>query len=307
MKIKGRIVIFNSNSGDAQKHILFGPSQAAKYGALAVLCRSPIQLVSSSVVMYEVDAPKIPAAVISRDDADKLERMSLRQDDLTVLLRLTGQVHSEHQSRNIFGDYVGSQFKNEYIMLMSHLAGWDQQGEGVQDDAIGIVLEMLTIELLQNLGLRPKRTIKLSVFSAEESGFVGTTKWVERHHDELANYSAAVEADLGCMKATGLIVSGSSDAACIVKEMMNLFSMKTQATLLSKMEGLPSNVLPVHASGVPMISLNGDDEDGGYFEIQHTFLDSITSVNSDELDKCFAVLASTVYLLAELKEKLPRK
>lgn len=256
--------------------------------------------------MYEVDAPKIPAAVISRDDADKLERMVGRQDDLTILLRLTGQIHTERNSRSIFGDYLGSVLKNEYVMLMSHLGSWDQ-GEGVQDDAIGIVLEMLTIDLLQSLNLQPKRTIKMAIFSAEESGFVGTTKWVERHHEELANYSVALDADLGCMKATGLIVSGSTDAACIVKQIMNLIEKDTGAKLLSKMEGLPSNVLAVHASGVPMISLNGDDENGGYFETQHTFLDSLTSVNRDELDKCFAILACTVYLLGEFKEKLSRK
>lgn len=307
VQVIGRIVIFNSKSGDDQKHILFGPSVAGKYGAIGVLCRSPMELVYAPAILYQDDAPKIPAAVISRDDADKLEEMSSRHDFITVVLRLTDQVHGRRNARNIFGDYVGSELKNDSVLLTSHIGSWDQ-GEGVQYDAVGTVLKMLTIQVLQSLQLKPKRSIRLAILSAEESGFAGTAKWVKKHRDELVNVTAAVEADLGCSKATGLTVAGTSDAACILKEIMNLFEDKTGVKLLSKMEGKSnSNVLPVHGSGVPMITLNRDDNNGGNFETQQTFLDSVTAVNPEELDRCLATFASTVYVLAELKERLPRK
>lgn len=290
-------------------HILFGAIAAAKYGALAVLCRSPTKLIYNSAVLYETSVPKIPAAVITCDDADKLERMESSEDDVFVFLKIIHQAEYESISTNVIGDYhsLDPVLGKEKLMLVSHVGTLDV-GEGAQDDALGIIMALQVIKLFRLLNLHPKRTIQLGIFTGERTGLFGATQWAGDHQNELNHYTAAMEADMGCFSAAGFLISGSKDTACVMQEIMGLLKNETNATLLlSKMEAIPSIMLPIHATGVPLIGLIGDNNRSAYWETRNSFLDSMTNLESNEMDKCLAIMASVAYVLADMSEMLPRR
>lgn len=306
--MEGQIVVFNSRSGDAHMNVLFGAIAAAKHGALAVLCRSPTKLIYNSAVLYDSSVPKIPAAIISCEDADRLERLKESEQDVYVFLKIIHQVEYESTSTTVIGDYksLDPVFGKEKLMLVSHV-GSLYLGEGAQDDGLGIILALQVIKLFRLLNLHPKRTIQTAIFTGEETGQFGATQWTYGHEKELHFYTAAMEANMGCFQAAGFLISGSTDAACIMQQVMGLLKNHTNATLLSKMEAIPSIMLPIHGAGVPLIGLIGDNNKSAYWETRNTFLDSMTNLESNEMDKCLAIMASVAYVLADMTEMLPRR
>jgi len=305
--LAGKIVVYNSKTGEGFLHCIIGASMAAKMGAVAALARSgttySLYSVHASVQFYDEKIPKIPVAALTLEDADMIERMVERGENVTIHLTMTNKASSERMSRNLIGDYKGRELPQEYVMLAGHSDSWDM-GEGALDDGIGPILGIEVINLFRFLNLQPRRTIRNAFFTGEEAGLFGARRYVSDHRSELDSYSAALEADFGCLRASGLLFSGSTKATCIVHEIMNLYSEMTNATSLIRVGGVPTDIYLMNRGGVPGIVLNGDD--GRYFWYHHTNADTMTAMNPSELDKCLAVWASTAYIIADLKEKLPR-
>lgn len=280
---------------------------AAKMGAVAALARSAtwfsLYTVHASVQFYDEKVPKIPVASLTLEDADMIDRMVSRGDPVTIHLTMTNLANTEATSRNVIGDYKGRELPDEYVMLAGHSDSWDS-GEGVLDDGIGPILAMEAVNLLKHLDLTPRRTIRNAFFTGEEAGLFGARQWVSDHRDEMVKYSAALEADYGCLQAAGLLVSGNTEAVCIMHEIMNLYESKTNASSLIRVRGVPTDIYLMNRAGVPGVVLNGDD--GRYIWYHHTEADAMTALEPSQLDKCLAVWASTAYVLADLEKMLPR-
>ncbi|CAL8110730.1 unnamed protein product [Orchesella dallaii] len=305
--LAGKIVVYNSKTGEGPLHCIIGASMAAKMGAIAALARSAtsysLYSVHASVQFYDEKIPKIPVAALTLEDADMIERMLLRGENVTIHLTMTNTASSERMSRNVIGDYKGRELPEEYVMLAGHSDSWDM-GEGALDDGIGPILAIEVINLLRFLNLTPRRTIRNAFFTGEEAGLYGARRYVSDHRSELDSYSAALEADFGCLRASGLLFSGSTKATCIIHEIMQLYSQMTNATSLIRVGGVPTDIYLMNRGGVPGIVLNGDD--GRYFWYHHTDADTMTAMQPANLDRCLAVWASTAYIIADLNEKLPR-
>lgn len=307
LKLEGKIVVYNARNGEGPLHCILGASQAAKMGAVAALARSATSFslysIHASVQFYDEKVPKIPVASITLEDGDMIERMILRGDNVTIHLTMTNIANSERTSRNVIGDYTGREFPHEYVMLAGHSDSWDL-GEGVLDDGVGPILAAEVVSLLKSMHLHPRRTIRNAFFTGEEAGLFGARKYIGDHRNELGNYSAALEADFGCLRASGLLFSGSLQSACIIHEIMQLYENGTNANSLIRLRAMPTDIYLMTRAGVPGMVLNGDD--GRYFWYHHTAADAMTAVQSADLDKCLAVWASTAYIISDLKEKLPR-
>jgi len=208
------------------------------------------------------------------------------------------------------GDFPGKSKPNEFVLVAGHSDSWYSQG--AQDDGIGIVLTLQVPKLLKKLNLIPKRTLRSVIFTAEELGDIGSSAYVKAHASELSRYSAIIEADEGCIKPLGYVFAKTtSQFGCMLYEIMQLQRNTIGAKYLNAAETitfseLPTDIYAFIKKGVPGANMVGDDEKQRYFWYHHTLADTMSVVNSDQLDRCLAFVATTVYILGNLTDMVSR-
>ena len=196
---KGRIVLLNvpfTNYGDSRLFRMSGPSRAARHGALAALVRSigptGLRLPHTGVVQYAPDSPKIPAAAVAAEDADMLQRMAGRGQRTVVRLQMEAHFEAEVESANVIGELRGRERPEEIVVVGGHLDSWDV-GAGASDDGGGCIVTWEALRLMKKLGLRPRRTVRVVLFTNEENGGRGGLAYRDAHRAELANHVMMLE------------------------------------------------------------------------------------------------------------------
>ena len=157
-KANGKIVVFNApyeGYGRTVAYRVAGASQAAKLGAVAVLVRSitplAMQIPHTGTLQYSPDAPKIPAAAISIEDALMLNRLQASGAVPRVHLEMQAHMEPDQQAANVIGEIPGSEHPEEIVVMGGHLDSWDV-GQGAQDDGSGIMATLEAAALIQRLG-----------------------------------------------------------------------------------------------------------------------------------------------------------
>ena len=186
-KVKGKIVFYNrpmnrkqintfaayGGAGDQRRS---GASRAAKYGALAVLVRSLSTELDdrphTGALVYDEKYPKIAAVCISTNDAEMLSKRLNTEGGQKVFIRTTCEMLPDAPSFNVIGEIRGSEFPNEIIVIGGHLDSWDV-AQGAHDDGAGCVQSMDVLNLMKQIGYKPKRTIRCVLFMNEENGLKG--------------------------------------------------------------------------------------------------------------------------------------
>ena len=140
---RGRIVLFNvpfTSYGETVRFRAAGPSRAARHGAIAALVRAVgppgLRTPHTGALQYASDAPKIPAAAISTEDADRIERMTARNNKVVVRLKMEAHFEADAESANVVGEIRGREFPDEVVVVSGHLDSWDV-GAGATDDGGG--------------------------------------------------------------------------------------------------------------------------------------------------------------------------
>src|SRR5262249_46826287 len=137
-----------------------GASRAARYGAVAVLVRSigqnGLRTPHTGALQYATDAPTIPAAALTSEDADRLTRMSERGTRIVVRLHMDAHFEPDVESANVIGEIKGRERPDEVVVVSGHLDSWDV-GAGATDDGGGCVVTWEALRLMKKLNLRPRR------------------------------------------------------------------------------------------------------------------------------------------------------
>ena len=122
---------------------LDGPSRAARLGAVAMLVRAVgptgLRTPHTGALQYATDAPKIPAAAITTEDADRLQRMADRGSRVVVRLKMEAHFEADAESANVVGEIRGREKPDEIVVVSGHLDSWDV-GAGATDDGGGCVV-----------------------------------------------------------------------------------------------------------------------------------------------------------------------
>ncbi|XP_025905826.1 carboxypeptidase Q isoform X1 [Nothoprocta perdicaria] len=225
---KGRIVVYNEpflTYGQSVQYRSRGAVEAARAGALASLVRSVASLSISSPHTgwqnYQPDVPQIPTACISVEDAEMMSRMSLRGTKIVVYLKLGAKTYPDAPSFNTVAEIVGSKFPEQIVLVSGHLDSWDV-GQGAMDDGGGAFISWEALSLVKDLGLRPKRTLRLVLWTGEEQGGVGAEQYYQLHKENISNFDIVMESDEGTFKPMGLAFTGTDEARDIVREIMTL-------------------------------------------------------------------------------------
>ena len=215
---RGRIVCFNApftNYGDTVRFRSAGPSRAARHGAIAVLVRAigldGLRLPHTGALQYATDAPKIPAAAIASEDADRLQRMADRGAPVVVRLVMEARFEADVESANVVGELRGREKPDEIVVVSGHLDSWDV-GAGATDDGGGCIVSWEALRLMKKLNLRPRRTVRVVLFTNEENGLAGGRAYLERYRAALADHVMMLESDSGVFRPTGFGFAGSATA-----------------------------------------------------------------------------------------------
>jgi carboxypeptidase Q len=311
----GRIVVFNApftTYGATVQYRVRGATEAARHGALAALVRSvtqvSLQTPHTGMLRYAEDVEPIPAAAITIEGAELLQRFQDRGDRPVVTLRLGARTLPDALSRNVIAELVGRERPEEVVVLGGHIDSWDV-GQGAHDDAAGVVVTWEAVRLLHELGLRPRRTVRFVAWTNEENGLRGA--WAYRNalsDQELADHVLALESDSGVFEPVNFGVTASDAAFAVLKGIEPLL-LPVLSEGQARERGIVrggggADISPLMAEGVPGVGFHTDDH--RYFWTHHTEADTVDKLDPGEMARAVAAIAAFVYVVAEMPERLPR-
>jgi carboxypeptidase Q len=307
-KVRGKIVVYNvpfTNYGATVQYRSSGPSRAARYGAVAAVVRSitPVSLQSPHTggLNYDQQQPKIPGVAISIEGAELLQRMHDRGERITLRLKMEAKFLPDAESANVIAELRGSEKPDEIVLVSGHFDSWDV-GQGAHDDGGGCIIAWEAVRLLKELGLRPRRTIRVVLYTNEENGLRGGNAYRDTHRSELAKHIFAIESDSGTYRPEGLGLAATapprvrSNLLEIAKLLKGIGADGIAAS------GGGADIGPIMREGVVGASL--DVEGSKYFDIHHTASDTLDKIDPRDLQLCVATMAVFAYTIADMPGSL---
>jgi carboxypeptidase Q len=306
---RGRIVLFNAPFSGYSETVTYrtdGARAAAQHGAVAVLVRSigPIGLRTTHTgsVQYMPGQGPIPAAAVSAEDANRIARLSARGRFVRMRLMMEGRLEPDVESANVIAEIRGREKPDEIVLIGGHLDSWDV-GAGASDDGVGCVVTWEALRLMTKLGLRPRRTVRVVLWTNEENGLRGAAAYAEQHAAEAANHVLALEADSGVFTPAVLGFSGSAAARAIISQVVSLLAPLEFPEVTSGGGG--ADIGPIAQAGnVPTMAYLGDAS--RYFVIHHSAADTVERITPEEVSRAAAAIAVVAYAVAEMPDRLPR-
>jgi carboxypeptidase Q len=307
--VRGRIVLFNvpySTYAETVTYRTGGARMAAQYGAVAVLVRSvgPIGLRTAHTgsVQYMAGQRAIPAASISAEDANRIVRMLGRGSRVRMRLTTEGHYEPDVESANVVAEIRGREKPAEIVLLGGHIDSWDV-GAGASDDGVGCIVTWEAARLMIKLRIRPRRTIRLVLWTNEENGLRGANAYAERYAAQAGDHVFAIESDSGVFAPAALGFSGSSLARAMITHFGSLLAPLGFPEIIPGGGG--ADIGPIAQAGnVPTMAYLGDA--ARYFVIHHTAADTVERIAPEEVSKAAAAIAVMTYAVAEMPERLPR-
>jgi carboxypeptidase Q len=306
---RGRIVLFDVPFTEYRQTVAYrsgGASAAAKAGAVAMLLRSvasfSMNTPHTGSLRYDTTTARIPAAAITVEDALLLHRMQSRGVTPTVRLVMSAQTLPDAPSRNLVAELRGRELPDEVVVMGGHIDSWDV-GQGAMDDAGGVVAAWEAVRLMKQLGLRPRRTVRVVGWTNEENGTRGGQGYRAAHAAEVDKHVFALESDNGVFRPLGIAAVGTDSALAMLRRIAPLLARIGADSVLKG--GGEADIGPLLAAGVPGAGLEVDGT--RYFWYHHTNADTPDKLNPAEVARCVAVMAVYAYVLAEMPERLPRK
>ncbi|XP_026546399.1 carboxypeptidase Q [Notechis scutatus] len=303
----GKIIVYNQryiNYGKTVLYRLRGAVEAAKLGAKASLIRSitPFSINSPHTGMqaYDSAVPQIPTACISIEDAELMARLFSRGTKIVVTLKMGAKTYPDADSFNTVAEITGSKYPEQVVLISGHLDSWDV-GQGAMDDGGGAFISWEALSLIKDLGLRPKRTLRLVLWTGEEQGGIGAEQYYKLHKVNISNFDMVMESDEGTFTPTGLAFTGSPKAHCIMKEIMKHLKLLNITNVFEGGGGTDINYW-IH-EGIPGASLSNDITK--YFWFHHSQGDTVSVQDPVKMNLCAALWTVVSYVIADMEEKIP--
>jgi len=305
--IKGKIVFFNRAMdskfyntfpayGGAVNQRSRGASEAAKYGAIAVIVRSLTLSTDTfphtGIMRYDTNYIKIPAFCISTFHANQLSKQLTQDNNLTLFLKSNCKMLSEENSYNVVAEIKGTDYPNEYITMGGHIDSWDITS-GAHDDGSGIIHSMEVLKLFKDLGIKPKHTIRIVMFMDEEMDQRGAKKYLEIAIKNNEKHIAALESDAGGATPMGISINASDTVYNKLLEWSYLFEIYGITQIIKGYSGV--DISPLKSRGVPLFDIIPDSQ--RYFDYHHSANDTFDKVNNRELQLGSASYALLIYLI----------
>lgn len=211
-------------------------------------------------------------------------------------------------SRNVIAQVTGREAPDEVVILGGHIDSWDV-GQGVHDDLAGCVVTWEAVRLLHALGLRPRRTVQVALWTNEENGLRGAEAFRDSLGADVSHIQLALESDSGLFDPVGFGYGGPEAgrellAARVEPLLAGLLRTDSDAGRAGITQGGGgADIGPMMRDGVPGLSLRTDN--GDYFVYHHTPADTIDKLDPAHVQRAVAATAILIYVAAEMPERLP--
>ena len=308
-QVKGNIVLFDvamppyssekgSGYGEISRYRTRGPSRAAKLGAVASLVRSvtahSLRTPHTGTLLYDEKQPKIPAAAITVEDSELITRLAA-QGPVTVKLRLDEQLLPDVPSANVIGELAGKDKPDQVVVLGAHIDSWDV-GQGAHDDGAGCAIMMHVLTTLKQLGLQPRRTIRVVLFTNEENGTRGSDAYAKDHAAD--KHVMALESDSGGFAPRGFSIEKKPEDPKVVARFTEIAALLAPLGAMRITVGYSgTDVEPLVDLGVTGLGL--DVAGNTYFDTHHTEADTLDKVDPQALADDVAAVAVLAFVVAD--------
>lgn len=256
----------------------------------------------------------VPTAIISNEDYGRISRILADGTPVELEFEIVNRDFPEGRTAyNVIAEIPGTDLKDEVIMLGGHLDSW-HAATGATDNAIGCATMMEAARIINALGLKPRRTIRVALWSGEEQGLLGSLAYVREHFGsfesqkpDYAKFGGYFNIDMGTGKARGMSIFGPPEGADVLRTALEPFAdygfVGAGATKSRGLGG--SDHTSFNQAGLPGISVGQDPVE--YTTVTwHTNLDTYERIVEDDTRKSAAIIAAAIYLLATRDAQLPR-
>ncbi len=317
---RGRIVLFDhpfnqfqaangqafTAYGEGVAYRIKGASAAARLGAVAALVRSvggaDFRLPHTGAMAYADDAPKIPTAALSAEDAMQVDRLA-QQGSVSLRLLLLPQTLPDADSHNVIADLPGREKPDEVVLVSGHLDSWDL-AQGAIDDGAGVTSAMGAGQLLAALHLHPRRTIRVVAWMGEEYLERGSQAYFDANQAAVPQHAAVIESDNGAGRPLGMMAHVTPETLPLLKPFTEAMAPLGATAIDRRDRSVGADIEPLEKAGVPGFEPLLDDSQ--YFSYHHTAADTLDKVDPENLRRQVAELAVLAYYLAEMPDRLPR-
>ena len=294
--------------GPANQRRRVGWQHAQRAGAKALVVRSVgssshrfahTGMMSAQAGATEADQTwaQIPVMAISNPDADQLRRLHRQGEHLSLSLQSEAGFRGEATSGNVILDLAGREKPEEIVLIGAHLDSWDL-GTGAIDDGAGVAITTAAAALIAQLPQRPRRTIRVVMFGAEEVGLLGARAYARRHAEEASNHVLATESDFGADRIWQLVSNVNPQANAAVDAIGRVLSQLNIVRGGRAVAGGGPDIIPLALLGIPTVRLNQNGRD--YFDLHHTADDTLDKIDPQKLAQNVAAYAALAWLAAEL-------
>lgn len=315
--LKGKIAFINyrmnrhvdgNGYGPAVRARNSGAVEAAKKGAIAYMMRSVStshhRFAHTGGSHYKEGVTKIPSTAVANPDADQLARLVDAGHKVKVALNIQTEDLGQGTSYNVIGEFTGTQFPEQYVLIGGHLDSWDL-GTGALDDGAGVALTMAAAKHIADVK-RPKRSIRVVLFAAEELGLWGARAYFKKHQDKLDNIVAAAESDFGADVVYGFESNVNAASLPAVREIAKqLKPLNVEYIRKNSANGGPDLIPLKNTTSAPIFTLHQNGTD--YFDYHHTADDTLDKVDPAKLKQNTATYAVFALMAADAKTKLSGK
>ncbi len=271
---------------------------ASSKGALACLIRSvgtqPHRMPHTGIMARDGAEGAGPVAAISGPDADQLTRL-LERGAVTVSVDIQTEIKTNAPSGNVIAELKGTDLSDEIVLIGCHLDSWDL-GTGALDDGAGCGIVVGAAMLIADLPERPRRTIRVVLYGAEEVGLFGATAYARAHGDDLDKHILAAESDFGAGPIWRFQTHFGEAALPYARTIQNLLMPLGVTPDDNRAFGGPDIGILARA-GVPVVTPGQNGMD--YFDYHHTPDDTFDKINPEEFRQNVAVYAAFTYIAAE--------
>ena len=279
-----------------------GRVEAAKRGAEAIVIRSVgiddnRNGHTGSGFNYEDGVRMIPTAAVSAPDAILIQNMLKRGKPVVLRMNLTSEFTGPQMSANIIGEITGREDPDRFVLLGAHVDSWDE-GTGALDDGAGIGSMMATAAFIGQMEQRPRRSIRVILFSGEEIGFYGVYAYMKANQDNIDAHLLGAEVDTGGGRANTLTSGVGPNSLAVVREMHKLVAPLGIEFNDANDAQAQSDMSEVSKAGMPALHLRQNLN--GYFKYHHTPNDTFDKIIPEDMRYLTAAYATLFYVAAEM-------
>jgi len=269
------------------------------------------------------DKAVVPQATLSVEHYNRIFRMMNKGVDVNLSIDLEAQYTNEDgMEHNVIAEIPGTDLADEVVIFGAHLDSW-HTGTGATDNGAGssVMMEVARILLktIEETGVKPRRTLRLALWTGEEQGLYGSRKYVGEHYADFGDsgwtpqeilpasekVSAYYNLDNGTGKVRGVYLQGNAEVGPIFREWLKPFEdMDAQTITLRNTGG--TDHLPFDGVGIPAFQFIQDPM--AYFSrTHHSNMDNWDHLSAEDLSQAATVIASFVWNTSQRDERLPRK